>query len=97
MNKLTNFIRKKYWFIIILIILLLVIINFKYDLRENLEMLNLNPMNSFCESYLGNSSELEKACNELTKENCAKLSCCVYSKNKCVAGDSQNGATYKKK
>ncbi len=52
----------------------------------------------FCESYLGNSQELEKACNELTKTNCGSVGCCVYiadSENeKCVAGDIQ-GPTYK--
>jgi hypothetical protein len=96
MNELTKFIRRNYIFVILLIILLLVINKFKNVLTENLETLQLNSTNSFCESYLGNSSELEKACNELTKGNCSKLSCCIYSENKCVAGDSRYGPTYKK-
>ena len=61
-----------------------------------------NPMLSsseiFCESYLGNSVDLEKGCNELTESNCGQVKCCVYSKivenGKCVAGDI-NGPTYK--
>ena len=52
----------------------------------------------FCESYLGNSVDLEKGCNELTESNCGQVKCCVYSKivenGKCVAGDI-NGPTYK--
>jgi hypothetical protein len=49
---------------------------------------------NFCESYLGNSIELEKACNQLTESNCADVRCCVYGNEKCVAGDI-NGPTYK--
>jgi hypothetical protein len=97
MNELTKFIRKNYKITITLILLLLVINKFKNVLTENLETLQLNSTNSFCESYLGNSSELEKACNELTEGNCSKMSCCIYNENKCVAGDSRYGPTYKKK
>lgn len=49
---------------------------------------------NFCQSYLGQSSELEKACNELTESNCGEVKCCVYGNKKCVAGDI-NGPTYK--
>lgn len=49
---------------------------------------------SFCESYLGNSQELEGACNQLTENNCAQAKCCVYAKEKCVAG-GKDGPTYK--
>lgn len=64
------------------------------DSEENIEKLKLNPVESFCESYLGNSSELETACNELTETNCAQTKCCVFTNSKCVAGDL-NGPTYK--
>lgn len=55
----------------------------------------LQPSDSFCKSYLGNSSELNVSCGLLTETNCLKTSCCVYNNNKCVAGDKQNGPTYK--
>ena len=61
---------------------------------ETFEDINLNSYDNFCNSYLGNSSELEGACNQLTETNCNKTKCCVYGNNKCVAGDS-NGPTYK--
>ena len=50
--------------------------------------------NTFCESYLENSGELEKACNQLTTSNCANVNCCVFNNGKCAAGDI-NGPTYK--
>ena len=43
---------------------------------EELEQLKLRPSDSFCESYLGNSLELDKACSELTEGNCATTKCC---------------------
>jgi hypothetical protein len=58
------------------------------------ENIKLNPVESFCESYLGNSTELEGACNQLTESNCAQTKCCVYTGEKCVAGD-KDGPTYK--
>jgi Tfp pilus assembly protein PilV len=57
------------------------------------EKINVNLASSFCESYLGNSQELEDACNQLTEDNCAETSCCIYTNNKCVAG-GLNGPTY---
>ena len=50
--------------------------------------------NTFCESYLENSGELEKACEQLTKNNCANVTCCVFNNGNCAAGDV-NGPTYK--
>jgi len=59
------------------------------------DFLTINPIDGFCESYLGDASNLEQACNRLTKNRCLKTSCCVYSSNnKCVAG-SKDGPTYK--
>jgi hypothetical protein len=58
------------------------------------ENINLNPVQSFCESYLGNSIELEGACNDLTESNCATAKCCVYTGEKCVAGN-KDGPKYK--
>jgi hypothetical protein len=52
------------------------------------------PSESFCQSYIGNSKELEPACNRLTNKNCDITSCCVRTiDNKCLAG-SANGPTY---
>lgn len=68
------------------------------DSESNIKKMMSGLSENFCESYLGNSSELEKGCNELTEDNCAEVKCCVYSKigknGKCMAGDI-NGPTYK--
>ena len=59
------------------------------------DKLNINPSSGFCESYLENTSQLESACNKLTKTRCLETDCCVYTSSlKCSAGSS-NGATYK--
>ena len=67
---------------------------FNSGLGENMEDIVQGQTESFCESYLGNSAELEKACNKLTKSKCANVKCCVYGNEKCVAGD-MGGPTYK--
>ena len=67
---------------------------FEIDSEENIKKMMASPSENFCESYLGNSIEMEKACNELTESNCADVRCCVYGNGKCVAGDI-NGPTYK--
>ena len=66
------------------------------DMLDKIEKedIKLLPAENFCESYLGNSEELEKSCNQLTESNCSEVKCCVYGNGKCVAGDI-NGATYK--
>lgn len=63
---------------------------------ENIDTIAATQSDNFCHSYLGNSEDLEKACNSLTENNCASVSCCVYnnSNKKCVSGDI-NGPTYK--
>jgi hypothetical protein len=63
------------------------------DSTINLDKIMSKP-NTFCESYLENSGELEKACNQLTTSNCANVNCCVFNNGKCAAGDI-NGPTYK--
>ena len=54
----------------------------------------MNKKHTFCESYLENSGELEKACKQLTQSNCSDIKCCVFNNGKCAAGDI-NGPTYK--
>jgi hypothetical protein len=72
--------------------------NLELGLDKELDGLKLQPSESFCDSYLGNSGQLEQACNSLTKDNCNETKCCVYanagSVGKCMAGDI-NGPTYK--
>ena len=63
------------------------------DSTINLDKI-MGKTNTFCESYLENSGELEKACNQLTTSNCANVNCCVFNNGKCAAGDI-NGPTYK--
>ncbi len=62
--------------------------------KKNIEKILSSSNENFCESYLGQTIELEKACNQLTKTNCGQVKCCVYGNGKCVAGD-MNGPTYK--
>lgn len=56
--------------------------------------ISMDCKDNFCKSYLGKASELELECNKLTKGNCGKVNCCVYSGKKCVAGN-KNGPTFK--
>ena len=63
-------------------------------LVNRMDNLELNPEESFCEAYLGNSSELEGACNQLSDGKCSQVKCCVKTGDKCVAGDL-HGPTYK--
>jgi hypothetical protein len=67
---------------------------FSIDSEENIKQIMLSPSENFCESYLGDSSNLEKACNQLSEGNCMDVKCCVYGNGKCVAGDI-SGPTYK--
>jgi hypothetical protein len=66
--------------------------------NEDLDQLNMGIAQGFCASLEGNTAQLEDSCNELTKDNCAEVGCCVYMRDglngKCVAG-SKNGPTYK--
>ena len=62
--------------------------------EKNIEKILSSSNENFCESYLGQTIELEKACNQLTKTNCGQVKCCVYGNGKCLAGD-MNGPTYK--
>jgi hypothetical protein len=69
------------------------------NISKEYTQMKLQPSESFCESYLGKSSELEEECNKLTESNCAETRCCVFANynkdnRKCVAG-SINGPTYK--
>ena len=49
---------------------------------------------AFCQSYKGNSGNLNTACGNLTNKNCNATSCCILtSDQKCVAGNA-DGATY---
>ena len=67
---------------------------FSIDSEENIKQMMLSPSENFCESYLGDSSNLEKACNQLSEGNCMDVKCCVYGNGTCVAGDI-SGPTYK--
>lgn len=73
--------------------------NFKEIVIENMGnmdvSLSADKYDNFCEVNRGNGKKLEESCNNLTKENCNKVSCCVHiNGSKCVAG-SKNGATYR--
>jgi hypothetical protein len=69
------------------------------NLEKVVQDFDFSGQNSFCESYRGNSPQLNVACNELTDENCSSIPCCVLVQgqngNKCMAGGI-NGPTFKK-
>lgn len=69
------------------------------DEITELNNLKLNPLDSFCESHLGNSAKLDTSCSQLTQGNCFETKCCVWleseSTGKCAAG-SKDGPTYTK-
>jgi hypothetical protein len=68
----------------------------KLDLLQEVKNMQLFPIDSFCVSHVGKSSDLEGACERLTKDTCLETNCCVYTSfDKCVAG-SQSGPTYLK-
>jgi hypothetical protein len=109
MSKIIDLINKKYItsviiviFVIFVSVFVIFIINAFTNSKEPLDTMgtntndipDLNPATSFCKSYLGNSADLEPACNKLTQPNCNQTSCCVFSNGKCVAGDI-HGPTYK--
>lgn len=64
-------------------------------LEDSQKQFNLHASTNFCESYLGNSLELDGACKQLTEKNCASTKCCGYVNGNCVAG-GLDGPTYKK-
>ena len=71
--------------------------NMEKEMKKDMDadFLKINPSDGFCESFLGDASNLEISCNKLTKDRCFKTSCCVYTdNNKCVAG-SEQGPTFK--
>jgi hypothetical protein len=54
-----------------------------------------DPGKGFCETYRGNSRDLESQCNSMSQSTCSSLDCCVWTSNsKCVAG-GKNGPTFK--
>ena len=69
------------------------------NLEQVVQDFDFSGQNSFCESYRGNSPQLNIACNGLTDENCSSIPCCVLVQgqngNKCMAGGI-NGPTFKK-
>jgi hypothetical protein len=69
------------------------------DLIKEISDLKLGSTDSFCQSHLGKSAELEQSCGQLTDEGCGQTSCCVLAtssdENRCMAGD-KNGPTFKK-
>ena len=74
--------------------------NNKNNILKEVDKLNLNPSDSFCQSHLGNSAKLEKSCGQLIEDSCQQTKCCVWSQltdntEKCMAGD-KNGPTYTK-
>ena len=100
MSELMHFIIIIYVIIIIVVGVLLLNTNYKESLDIMNNHIDYTPATSFCKSYLGNSADLETACNQLTQQKCNQTNCCVFSSKtqslngKCLAGDIQ-GPTYK--
>ena len=76
-----------------------VVETFEQNLTEEISSMKLSSSDSFCQSHLGKSAELETSCSELTDEGCSQTTCCVLAtssgKNVCKAGD-KDGPTFKK-
>lgn len=71
-------------------------INLNQLFREGMDTnLLLDKSDAFCESYRGESGKLNEECGKLTNNNCNSISCCVSSNDKCVAGNSKDGPTFK--
>jgi hypothetical protein len=66
----------------------------KKEALKEIQSLKLSPTDSFCQSHLGKSAELEKSCNQLTQDGCGQTSCCLLIEGKCVAGDAKNGPRF---
>lgn len=51
--------------------------------------------NNFCKTYQNNSTKLNEACKQLSKNNCINTHCCVLlDDSKCVSGDKY-GPTFR--
>ena len=62
------------------------------SIQKEVAGMGFDPAVSFCSSY--NGAELETKCNALTRQGCAKVSCCGYlNGTKCVSG-SASGPTF---
>jgi len=48
----------------------------------------------FCNTYKGSGKLMNEKCSQLTKTNCQTTECCIWSKDKCLAGDKKNGALF---
>jgi hypothetical protein len=76
-----------------------VVETFEQNLAEEISSMKLSSSDSFCQSHLGKSAELETSCGELTDEGCSQTTCCVLAtssgKHMCKAGD-KDGPTFKK-
>lgn len=55
---------------------------------------NLDRKRGFCKNNQTDAAKLEKGCNNLSRDNCNTVNCCVYlNGSKCVAGD-KTGPTF---
>jgi hypothetical protein len=62
------------------------------SIQKEVAGMGFDPAISFCSSY--NGAELEQKCNALTRQGCAKVSCCGYlNDSKCVSGTA-SGPTF---
>ena len=56
-----------------------------------------NKHDAFCNTNVGNSSDLNQNCSKLTSDHCKSTSCCVFtSDDKCLAG-GEDGPTFNTK
>lgn len=56
--------------------------------------LTSNLADDFCNAYKGSGKRMNDKCSQLTKTNCQSTECCIWSNEKCVAGDKKNGALF---
>jgi hypothetical protein len=80
---------------IIFVVIGILVYNFSTS-RAGKKIEGLDDMSvSFCNTFGGDSTKLESACESLTSKNCKSSSCCVWANgNKCSAGGI-TGPTFK--
>ena len=86
--------------VVILVVILVVMFIFMSMLHTNTNIerfspaISTNKLAAFCKTNVGNSTNLNGKCGQLTSDNCKATTCCVWtSDQKCLVGGS-DGPTF---
>jgi len=97
----------KFLLLIFVLFIFINIVNKYYSIKEGYaskksDKLEIKNLTNFADSWCQNTSgsNLEKSCKYMSKNNCKKMSCCVWSKTGddeiCLAGN-KNGTLFGKR